>query len=315
MKTELRNKFLRLDDAWWKSITIEPSVALFQITTVMSNHLFVNLYLQRACRFNATHEPDLKTPCDDEKAGQLFLTHVNSWRYTVSMTLMIIFTVFVSSWSDKAGRRRRPLILIPLIGLVSVTIAGCVFSYFWTLSTKFIPWTEIILHGITGGRLTVVFSSQLYICDITNEKNRTTRLGVIHGINIIAIPIGSGIVGYMMRYLGFTYSYLICIGLATIAVVLAWLLMEDVSEPVENNMPFSHYLNPTRVVESFRIIFKERAYSKRKIIVLLLGIEALSLLPIIGLFICYSTWLSECTRLHSFICVYQLLIALFCLCR
>ncbi|XP_065210759.1 lysosomal proton-coupled steroid conjugate and bile acid symporter SLC46A3-like [Planococcus citri] len=282
MKTELRTKFPPLNDAWWKVITIEPSVALFQITTVMSNQLYVNLYLQRACRFNATREPDLRTKCDDEKGGQLFLTHVNSWRYTVSMTLMIIFTVFVSSWSDKAGRRRRPLILIPLIGLVLVTINGAVFSHFWTLPTRIIPWVEIFLHGITGGRLTVIFSSQLYICDITNEKNRTTRLGVIHGINIIAIPIGSGIVGFMMRYLGFTYSYLICTGLATIAVILAMLLMEDVSEPVENNMRFWDYLNPTRVVESFRIIFKRRAYSKRKIIILLLGIEALSLLPIIG---------------------------------
>lgn len=282
MKSDLHNKLTRLDSNWWRCITIEPSIALFQITTVMSNQLFVNLYLQKSCRFNATTEPDLKTPCDDEKAGQLFLTQVNSWRYTVSMTLMIIVTVLISSWSDNAGRRRRPLVIIPLIGLVLVTIIGCVFSYFWKLPPNMSAIAEVIVHGVTGGRLTVVFSSQLYICDITNEKNRTARLGVIHGINIIAIPIGSGLIGYMMRYLGFFNSYLICVGLSTLAVILAFLLMEDTSVPVENKVTFWHSLNPTRVYESFRIIFKKRAYSKRTLIIVLLCIEALSLLPILG---------------------------------
>lgn len=205
----------------------------------------------------------------------------------MSMTMMIIFTVLASSWSDKAGRRRRPLIMIPLCGLFLAVSTGCFFSYFWTIPVKTVVLVEVIIHGLTGGRLMMVFSSQLYICDITNEKNRTTRFGILHGINIIAIPIGSGIVGYMMRYLGFFNSFLICTGLSTIAIMLAVVLMEDTSVPVEEKMSFWHTLNPTRVYESFSIIFKKRAYSKRKIIIVLLAIEALSLLPILGMYVLY----------------------------
>lgn len=280
MKTE--KKLSKKPTHWWRHVTIEPAVALFQITTNMSNSLFVNMYLQKNCRFNATSEPDLHTKCDDEKAGQLFVANVNSWRFSITIMLMIAFTVFSSSWSDKVGRRRRPLILIPLSGLVMATVVGCVYSYFWTWPATSAVILEILIHGLTGGRLCVIFSSQLYLCDITSEKNRTNRLGYLHGINIISIPIGSGAVGFMMRHLGFFNSFVICTVLSSVALLLGILFIKDTSEPVERELSFWQTLNPTRIGESFKIIFRKRAYNRRTIIVLLLVIEALYLLPVLG---------------------------------
>lgn len=282
MKFDWHNKFFRSNIEWWKYVTIEPSIAIFHITTAMTNQLFVNLYLQKSCRFDITTEPDLRTPCDDEKAGQLFVTYINSWRYSIGMTLMIIFTVLTTSWSDKAGRRRRPLIIIPLIGLVCITMMGCLFSYFWTFPAKITAVAECIMHGVTGGRLMLIFASQLYICDITSEKNRTMRLGIIHGIFIIAMPIGDGIVGYMMRYWGFFNSFLICFVLSVIAVILGIFMIKDASVPVEIKMPFWQTLNPTRMHECIQIIFKKRPNNRRKIIISLLIVEVLLLLPILG---------------------------------
>lgn len=267
---------------FWHHVTLEPSLALMYLSTVMVNLLYVNLFLQKSCRLNATSEPDLQTPCDDEAKGQAFLTQVNSWRYTVSMYLNIIFTIFGSAWSDKAGRRRRPLIYIPLVGQLLIAVIGCLYSFFWRWPVMSVVIIETIIHGATGARFSLLFTSQMYICDITNTENRTTRLGIIAALHVICVQIGSGTTGFILRRVGLFYSFLICILLTAFSILFGILFIKNTSIPVERKLTFWQTLNPTLVYESFKIIFKKRPFNRRAVIILLLIIDGCSLFPVIG---------------------------------
>lgn len=255
---------------------------LIYLSTVISNLLYTNLFLQKSCRFNATTEPDLTTPCDDEAMGQAFLIQVNSWRHSLSMSLMITFTILGASWSDKAGRRRRPLIFIPLVGQLLVTTVGCLYSYFWQWPAMSAVILEAILHGVTGARFSLLLTSEMYMCDITTNENRTARLGILGALHIISVQIGSGITGSILRRVGFFYSFAICTVLTALSIVFGVILIKDTSVPVEKKLPFWQAVNPTRVYESFRIVFKARPFNRRGIIILLLVIDGCSLFPVIG---------------------------------
>lgn len=269
----------------WKClrhVTLEPSLTLMYLSTVVTNFLFTNLFLQKSCRFNATTEPDLKTPCDDEAAGQTFMTQVNSWRYSVSMYMMIVFTILGSSWSDKAGRRRRPLIFIPLVGQLLVTSIGCLYSYFWQWSVMSVVIIETIIHGVTGSRFSLLFTTQMYIYDITTTENRTLRLGILTALHSVCIQIGSGVSGYVLRRVGFLNSFLLCTVLTALSIVLGIILIEDTSVPVKKTLTFWQMLNPTGVYKSFRTVFENRSFNRRVVIILLLIMDACTLFAGVG---------------------------------
>lgn len=266
----------------WKNITVEPSIILICLSSVIEHFLYVNLILQKKCRHNSVEAPDLNTPCDDEEKAQKFISSTNSWRLSSGLILMVLFTVFASSWSDKVGRRRRPLIFIPLIGQIMITIMECLQTYFWQWPVIYAVILEPIFRGLSGGRFSIMYFSQLYICDITSNENRTTKLGIVAAMNIVCIPIGNAVSGFLLKYLGFLYSFLICTILTIIGLIFGIIFIKDISVPVEKKSGFWQILNPTRVYESFNIIFRKRNYRKRPIIILLLTVEILSWFSIYG---------------------------------
>ncbi len=270
------------ENTWFRHVTIEPTIAIFYVSTIACNFLYVNLILQRSCRFNATSEPDLNTPCDDEKAGQLFLTSMNSWRYSTGFVLMIIFTIYGTSLSDRCGRRRRPLFFIPAVGQILTCALGCLASYFWQWPITWVMILETIVHGGTGGRIVVIMASLIYMCDISNEKDRTLRMGVTTALYIISAPIGNGVAGYAMLWFGLFYSFLFCTILSTVGLILGLIFIGDSSVPVESKGGWWQAFNPVILFTYFKTVFRKRTCNKRTIIILLFGVDMLDLFANVG---------------------------------
>ena len=93
---------------FFNSVTVEPSIFFFVLAQEWLTEIDSNLFLQKACRFNHTTEPNLDTKCDDEKKGILFASEANS-SYGLAIGLShTTLMIFAAVWSDAAGRRRRP---------------------------------------------------------------------------------------------------------------------------------------------------------------------------------------------------------------
>lgn len=252
-----------------KHITIEPVFFFHYTTYILLDMINTNLYLQKACRSNITAEPDLSTPCDNEKQGVLFASKINSnYRY-VMFTVCILFTMLATCWSDESGRRRRPLVFLPIFGQFLQSINGCLHSYFWYWTPMTAAISDMVLEMSVGGITMMIIAAQIYVCDMSDAENRTMRLGLLWGVKTLCMPVGNGSAGFLIRTIGFFYSYCLCIVLSTISLILAVVLVKDISVPAEKQS-FLQLFNPMRIVHSFKVVFKKTLGSKRTLVLMLL---------------------------------------------
>lgn len=208
------NKFI-------ENITVEPALFFYFLAHVLVDIIDTNLYLQKSCRFNATEEPNLDTPCDDEKQGVLFVSSLNAnYRY-IEMSSMLILVTLLMCWSDDAGKKRKVLIILPIIGIIAQSINGILQSYFWYWAPLPAALTDMVLQVISGGFLMMMFSTQLYVCDISSVQDRTMRVGILLALKTICMPIGNGMSGFLIRSIGFLNSFSLCLILATASLASA----------------------------------------------------------------------------------------------
>lgn len=268
---------------WWSNITVEPAYALYSLVEIMSRFFHQNLLLQKTCRFNLTVEPDLNTTCDDKESGLAFVATAYSWFISPAMVLSVVLTVFAMSWSDRAGNRRRPLLFIPLIGALLECKSALIQSYFWHWSafSTLIPYT---ITQMLGGRILFTQSAYLYLTDITNEHNRSTRYSLLLAIRYFCLPIGSGISGFLLRSVGFFYSFMVCYIIVALALVFSIVLVRDISVPPKKKMTFVDMINPKNSIKSLKVILKKRPQNCRSILIMLLVVYSLHSVTFDGLY-------------------------------
>lgn len=266
-----------------RSFLIEITYSFFLLGFYLIELANTNMLLQKSCRYNTTSEPDLSTPCDDEKKGMEFVTFINS-TYRFGMNLLsIIIIIFVSAWSDKISNRHR-IILFILVGQVLQAFLLTIQSYFWYLSPMIIAWTEIVSQTIFLGNIGIHIFATILICDLAEAETRTMRLTILLAIDLFCKPCSSGISGYVMHYFGFFITYLICLSLAICGLICALFIknMSKMSESTEvvNKWQLFH-LKP--ILDSFRTVYEKKEGKPRIII---------SILFIISLLV-YFTWFGK----------------------
>ncbi|XP_065210816.1 probable peptidoglycan muropeptide transporter SLC46 [Planococcus citri] len=258
-----------------KSITVEPAIFLYTAVYVIMQQTFMNLLLQKKCRFNSTLEPNLDTNCDDEKNGVLFVTEVNSLTRLVMFLFCGVFGILAMSWSDIAGRRRRPLFLLPLIGLIFQALTGCLHSFYWHWAPLSAAWTTTLFEMISGSLVLITLVSQTYLCDVTDLETRTMRMGFLTASRTLGDLIGYGSAGYILHGVGFFYTFVLCFVLSLLTLVLGLIFVKDVSINVDKKLHVLQFFNLTRVVDSFRVVFNKNLANKRIIVSILCAIFAL----------------------------------------
>lgn len=242
---------------WRNYITVEPAFILFCFSFYLMDLVNINLYLQKSCRFNVTVEPDMRTTCDDEKAGINFITSVNlKYRFTVKVTHTIV-SVFICAWSDRNGNRKLFLIL-PTVALILHLSALCYQTFYWSVPADVSVWTEVLFQVLIGGNSMFNTFAKINIFETSSEENRTLRTTILIAIQTMSIPISSAVSGYMMLNLGFFYTYVCCLILSVSSLVLTCLFVQNtISEPkVAETESFSIFL---AIPSSFKVVFQKRS--------------------------------------------------------
>ncbi|XP_065210849.1 probable peptidoglycan muropeptide transporter SLC46 [Planococcus citri] len=252
-----------------KYLTVEPAFLLYTAVFVILELTGVNLLIQKKCRFNVTSEPDLSTPCQDEKQGIIFAAETMAYIRFLMFSLTLLYTAFSMCWSDESDRRRRPLIFLPIIGLMMMSVSGCLHSYFWHWDAHKSALSYLFFEVISGGMPLIMVASQAYICDVTDIGSRTMRMGLFTAARTVGDLIGFGSSGFVLHRFGFFRTYLLCFVLSLITLLLAVIFVRDASVQVKKKRHFWHAFNLMRIVDSFKIVFKKNIPGKRIIIVAL----------------------------------------------
>lgn len=260
---------------FFKELTVEPALFVYYATYVLLELLSTNLYLQKACRHPSFYEPDLDTKCDNEKAGVQFISEVNSKYRFITVMLILVYSTLATCWSDEMGKKRKQLIVLPIVGQIFQASLGLFHAYNWHWSPGYAVATDLLCQLFSGGHLMLIFLSYIYVCDTSTVENRTMRIGILTAVKTISIPFGNGSAGWLMHAFGFFNTYLLCLALTGVALTLAVVLVRDISVPVEKKVTIWSVLSTKQLHECFRVLFKKRLGDKRKIIGVLLCVHIL----------------------------------------
>lgn len=242
------------------TLTVEPTFALYSLAETMSKYTFQNLLMQKSCRDNTTTEPDLHTPCDDEFRGGTFVALANSFFITPAFFWIVFYTLAAVTWSEQAGRKRKPLLFLPLIGLTIETAGGAFNSFFWSLS----PYFSLVMYSAAqvffGGRVCMVQGTYLYLMDTSNHESRTYRFAMVMTTRYACMVVGYFASGYLLDWFGFFYTFVTSFALVSAALLMERLAVPDISYPIERPKSFLQMINPRRTVELMkRITYRERS--------------------------------------------------------
>ncbi|XP_053688208.1 tetracycline resistance protein, class E-like [Sabethes cyaneus] len=138
----------------------------------------------------------------------------------ISMIANIIISVvpalcglLMGPWSDRFGRK--PVIMIPCIGYFITYISKATICY---LSDSMIlsPWLYVAAYlpaALAGGTTVVCAGLFSLLTDITTEKNRTVRMGILQACTLAGAFIGMMSSSFILAWTNATTVFLISAGM------------------------------------------------------------------------------------------------------
>lgn len=195
-----------------KNVTVEPMLGGLIIPSVLSRFAMGNLNLDKACRVNLNFGDEV---CDAlvkktnsnyssyEKEVQALIASIDIWKGVIHTALPCMIIMFLGAWSDRTGKRKI-CILLPIIGELLTSISNLINVYFfYEIPVEITVFLETFFPAITGGWVTMFLGVFSYISDITNEENRTFRVGMVNFCMTSGVPIGVGLGGILLKKLGY----------------------------------------------------------------------------------------------------------------
>lgn len=245
-----------------------------------------NLILRKGCDLNATSGPaDLRDRCPDESGAQELVARIQTWKLSIQYSVPLVFILFAGPWSDTHGRRRRPLMFIPIAGQLATDLFNVLNVYNWHWPPAVAAVTECLVPALTGSRICCVVGVASYVADITRVEDRTRRIGTLMSLYFIATPIGACTAGLLNVAVGFYGAFGACVALNCLALLLGAALVTDRSVPYDKSSSSAwQTFNPKVIADSARVLLKKRP--GRSLLVYMTVVSPLTVGPMQGEAVC-----------------------------
>lgn len=194
------------------NITVEPVLAFFVMPSVLAMLATQNLNLDKACRVNLGFDDAVCTALRlrkranhsfEEDEVQKLIASVQGWKSVVHTAVPTVLMLFIGAWSDKTGKRKICM-LMPIFGEFMTCVLNIINTYFfYEVPVELTVFMEVVFPSLTGGWYTMFLGTFSYLGDITSKDTRTFRLGILSLCMTVGFPIGMGLSGVLLKYLGF----------------------------------------------------------------------------------------------------------------
>ncbi|XP_039749014.1 uncharacterized protein LOC120625842 [Pararge aegeria] len=276
-----------------KNVTVEPTMFIYIIPSILMVLTSQNLSIEKACRVNlnfsseicdALREQTLGEQNEYERDVQQLVAKAMSWKTYITATLPCILALFIGSWSDITGHRKC-FIMLPITGQILVCVNGFINTYFLTqLNLEVLVFSEAILDGLTGSWCVCLLTLFAYISAATSDDNRTFRMGLVSLSLTVGFPIGMGISGILLKRVGFYGCYGISGGFHFINLLHTIFILKDPKRNAEQKMHdkkgvlhfFRTFFDLKNIKETLAVVFKQGPNNRRmRICVMLLVVSIL----------------------------------------
>ncbi|XP_049871292.1 proton-coupled folate transporter-like isoform X1 [Pectinophora gossypiella] len=254
----------------WKFL-LEPALVGAMMAINLGQTSLQNFYLRTACSVDLGNSLEL---CESVHGGQLeadsqrVVSGVNISRSFVGSLIATAVLLFVGPWSDCSGRRK-PLLILPLVGMSVMTIGVLLMLTFPGASTVQVLYAvqiPISMGGNFGLLLAAAFS---HIGDVCHASGRdvTRTMGTHRAAIQVAHVVGSVSGPLLFRNFGYYGVFPIVLLLQLSSLVYVIFAMEDVNVNTENKVSVCNWKLPFNAISC---LLRKREGRKRFIILLML---------------------------------------------
>ncbi|CAH1709570.1 unnamed protein product [Aphis gossypii] len=266
---------------WFEKVTVEPMLFLYFVTLAISALVGTNLILRKGCDLTATVQPaNLRDKCLNESYAQELVAKIQTWKLTIQYSVPLVFILFAGPWSDTHGRRRRPLMFIPIAGQLLTDAFNVLNVYNWHWSPAIAAVSECLVPALTGSRICCLVGVASYVADITRIQDRTKRIGMLMSLYFIATPVGACTAGFLNVNIGFYGTFGACMAMNVVALALGAILVKDTSVPYDKATSVWQTVNPKVIADSVRVLVKKRP--SRSLLIYMTVVSPLTVGPMQG---------------------------------
>ncbi|XP_063905076.1 probable peptidoglycan muropeptide transporter SLC46 [Zophobas morio] len=262
------------------NITVEPILICYVLPSVMASIATQNLNLEKACRVNLELSTDV---CDaltirnssgynqsDEVVVQKLVSTMNIWKSVIQSLVPSFLLLFLGSWSDR-HQRRKPCILLPIIGEV-LTCTGFLLStyFFYQLPMEFNAFFEAVPPSITGGWFAMFMAVFSYISSISSVETRTLRIGAVNLFSNVSVTIGIALSGILYKKFGFYGVFSLALVMYFTGLTYGVTRVKEIPKKEElitekKNVNFvKDFFDLKHIRDTFRVAFKDGPRGRKK---------------------------------------------------
>ncbi|XP_054288965.1 uncharacterized protein LOC129004413 [Macrosteles quadrilineatus] len=264
-------------------ISLEPVMFLYFTTLALNVLSSQNLLLQKVCLGGTVAPPAGAGKCPDELGAQKEVTFIQTWRDLIVLVGPVVFVMFAGPWSDNHGRRRKPLLYLPIIGQIIADLLCALNVFFWSWSPAIAALSSSVPPALTGWRSCFQIGVATLVCDHTPEKFRLVKVGVCFATYFLASPFGAFVFGLIFHKVGYYGIYCLGVTMNLTAIVYLYLLIPE--NPIEGQVKLKVWeklFDPSQVVQCFKTVLKPRDGYNRAILLLLIAVAPLTMAPLQG---------------------------------
>lgn len=279
------------------NISVEPIMVLYVWPSVMAMLTVQNLNLEKACRVNLHFDKEV---CDgmaqrnhsaytqqQEQDVQKIVASMNAYKNLIQSLLPTFMLVFLGSWSDR-HQRRKPCIIIPIIGDICSTIGFLISVYFFMeLPVEFNCFFEALPPAITGGWFVMFMGIFSYISGVSSVETRTLRIGAVNLFFNVSITVGIAMSGIMYNKVGFygVFGMGMCMYITGLTYALFRVKEKGVENDEQKHTTFcKDFFDIKHVKDTFKVVFKKGKRNRRKRVCILMILVMVIIGPVHGKF-------------------------------
>ena len=219
----------------FKKITVEPvtfcyACALILHAPLIQQYIYHRTSLEHgipSCIKNDISSCEMASSSEDKrtlhvrKDVQSMTSYIYLGIILSASVPSLIMALLLGSWSDKVGRKI--VLLLPVIGGLLETV--CILITMYTEAPLYLLFAGSFINGLCGFFTTMILAVFSYIADITEEKDRALRLGILEAVAFTSGMISHVTSGWWIRHLGFKapYIFILCLHIISLFYVLLYL--------------------------------------------------------------------------------------------
>uniref|UniRef100_A0A182YFN8 Major facilitator superfamily (MFS) profile domain-containing protein n=1 Tax=Anopheles stephensi TaxID=30069 RepID=A0A182YFN8_ANOST len=277
----------------YRFFILEPAVFLIFFAWNVSSAVFANQIVYQTCTAafgkNESLCERLGTENETEEIQQLeksvqpYSANILMTKSLVESIVPALCSMFIGPWSDRFGRK--PVIVASFTGAFltysTVTLISFL-SMFYTIN----PWFYVLASipvALSGGTCALITGVFCYIADVTQEKNRATKMAVVEAALFTGLLAGTLSSSFILRWTNGTTVFAIAAGAVFLGLMYNVFYIEESIQPnelSETNSKFRELFRFESVGELMRTCFKRRPNYDRLIIwlvILALGADIFAL--------------------------------------